>query len=177
MNEVIIKNPYCIENLEGFTPSISHLIGMMNYARQTTLESVKGLSVEQLDYQFSDNSNSIGALLAHIAAVESCFQIGIFDERNFTDAEYERLEPALKLGTLGRDKIKGYPLEHYIEALNKARAESLKRFSEQNDEWLLKPYYNSKNIKGNNYFEWFHVFEDEINHRGQIRLIRKMQGA
>lgn len=25
-----------------------------------------------------------------------------------------------------------------------------------------------------NYFKWFHVFEDEINHRGQIRLIRKL---
>ena len=26
-------------------------------------------------------------------------------------------------------------------------------------------------------FKWFHVFEDEINHRGQIRLIKKMQKA
>jgi C-terminal processing protease CtpA/Prc len=27
--------------------------------------------------------------------------------------------------------------------------------------------------EGNNYFCWFHVFEDEINHRGQIRLLAK----
>ena len=25
----------------------------------------------------------------------------------------------------------------------------------------------------NNYFKWFHVFEDEINHRGQIRWLCK----
>ncbi|MFK9093966.1 hypothetical protein [Bacillus salipaludis] len=26
----------------------------------------------------------------------------------------------------------------------------------------------------NNYFKWFHVFEDELSHRGQIRIIKKM---
>ena len=28
-----------------------------------------------------------------------------------------------------------------------------------------------------NYFKWFHVFEDELNHRGQIRLLRKLLPA
>ncbi|WQI98124.1 integrase, partial [Rossellomorea vietnamensis] len=23
------------------------------------------------------------------------------------------------------------------------------------------------------HFKWFHVFEDELNHRGQIRMIKK----
>lgn len=26
--------------------------------------------------------------------------------------------------------------------------------------------------RANNYFKWFHVFEDELNHRGQIRWLR-----
>jgi hypothetical protein len=27
-------------------------------------------------------------------------------------------------------------------------------------------------LPANNHFKWFHVFEDEINHRGQIRWLR-----
>jgi len=177
MKEVIIENPYCIEPIEGYTPQLGQLIKMMNYARITTIESVYGLTNEQIDFQFSANSNSIGALLAHIAAVEECFLIGTTENRSLTEEEFLPLKPAFELGKSARQNIKGNCLEYYINNLNAARKKTLVKFSELDDNWLFESFPDFKNNKCNNYFEWFHVFEDEINHRGQIRLIRKMQKA
>ena len=49
-----------------------------------------------------------------------------------------------------------------------------KHFKTLPDEWLFQqtPFWFDQ--QANNYFKWFHVFEDEINHRGQIRIIKKM---
>ena len=175
MSELHIKQPYCIEQIDDFTPVISHLIKMLNYTRITTLKSVEGLSVEQLDFQFSDTSNSIGALLAHIAAVERWYQVWTFEGREISEEEMLPIKSAMDLGKAGREKIKGNTLEFYIEELNRVRNKTLEEFSKRDDEWLLKSEKQSSGSKINFYFDWFHVFEDELNHRGQIRLIRKMQ--
>lgn len=41
------------------------------------------------------------------------------------------------------------------------------------DEWLDRQSSFGWDHPANHYFKWFHVFEDELNHRGQIRLIVK----
>lgn len=61
---------YRIEPLPGYTPTIGRLVGMLRYARKPTLAAVEGLSIAQLDHLYDDASNSIGALLAHMAVVE-----------------------------------------------------------------------------------------------------------
>ncbi|WP_174613482.1 DinB family protein [Virgibacillus ihumii] len=162
-----------IKDLEGYTPQIGRLVHMMNYARTTTLQAVKGLTIEQLDYLYADNANSIGALLTHMAAVEFCFQIETFDEREPTDAEVQEWGAGLDLGEKGRHEIKGKPLDYYIDKLDKVRNRTLTEFKRRNDDWL---YVERKwaSYPSNNYFIWFHTFEDEINHRGQIRIQRKM---
>jgi hypothetical protein len=43
---------------------------MMTYVRRTTLQAVEGLNVAQLDYLVRPDGNTIGMLLAHMAAVE-----------------------------------------------------------------------------------------------------------
>lgn len=45
------------------------------------------------------------------------------------------------------------------------------------NEWLFKTTTFWYDKPANNYFKWFHVFEDELSHRGQIRIIKKMQQA
>ncbi|GAA0611493.1 DinB family protein [Virgibacillus siamensis] len=162
-----------IKNLDGYTPQIGHLVHMMNYARTTTLQAVKGLTTEQLDYLHAADANSIGALLMHMAAVEFSFQIETFDEREPTDAEIQEWGPPVSLGEKGRHKIKGKPLDYYIEKLDKVRNRTLTEFKRRNDDWLYVER-NWASYPSNNYFIWFHTFEDEINHRGQIRIQRKM---
>lgn len=39
-----------IEPLPGYTPTIGRLVGMLTYARKTTLDAVDGLSMAELDH-------------------------------------------------------------------------------------------------------------------------------
>ena len=87
-NPIIEKEKlYLVTDIPGYTPNISRLICMMNYARQVTLHSVNGLTVKELDHIFDDKSNSIGALLLHIASVEYFYQKFTFEERDLTEEE------------------------------------------------------------------------------------------
>lgn len=164
---------YKIQTLEGFSPQIGHLVSQMNYARITTFDAVKDLSISDLDFLFDENANTIGMLLLHIAAVEFDFHKETIENRVLDDKELECWRPALELGNLGREKIKGHPLEFYIEQLAQVRKKTLEDFQKLEDSWLYEESDFWDNKKGNNYFKWFHAFEDEINHRGQIRMIRK----
>ncbi|MGL4611042.1 MAG: DinB family protein [Trueperaceae bacterium] len=164
-------SPFLITEQEGFTPHIGRLVSMMNYARQTTLYAVKSLSIEELDVLPTPNSNSIGMLLEHFAAVEVIYQAKTFDLELSPSVE-ERWKAGLDLGKLGREKIRGHDLSYYPNNLQTVREETLREFRKRDDEWLHQefPFWGET---GNNYFCWFHVFEDELNHRGQIRLITK----
>src|ERR671938_2057123 len=103
-------SPFIVGELPGFTPQVSRLVAMMGYARRTTLAAVEGLTVAELDHLHDDRSNSIGALLAHIAAVEVAYQRSTFEGRSLTTADRARWEAALPLGARARDEIRGNPL-------------------------------------------------------------------
>lgn len=168
-----MQNLFLITDIPGYSPQISRLVSMMNYARFTTLEAVKDLTQTQLDYLIDDKSNSIGALLLHFAAVEYAYQISTFEKRELNEEELSIWGPALDLGRVGQEKIKGNELEFYINKLDQVRNRTLELFKSVHDDWLYIEEDFWYNKKANHYFMWFHVFEDEINHRGQIRFIRK----
>ena len=96
-----------LEPLPGYAPTIGRLVGILLYARQTTLAAVEGLSIAELDHLHDDSSNSIGALLAHIAAVERGYQCLTFEERRPSALEQASWEPALTLGAEGRRLLRG----------------------------------------------------------------------
>ncbi|MCS7463308.1 DinB family protein [Paenibacillus doosanensis] len=164
---------FLITELEGFAPEIGRLVSMMNYARYTTLATVQGLSMRQLDYVHDANSNSIGALLLHMAAVELGYQLETFYGREPNAEEIEKWQAPFDLGDLGREQIRGKELEYYLHELSEMRKVTLEEFRRRDDSWLYEetPFWRDK--PANNYFKWFHVFEDEINHRGQIRWLRQ----
>lgn len=168
-----MDNIYLITDIPGYSPQIGRLLSMMNYARYTTLAAVKDLNVEQLDYLLDAESNSIGALLLHYAAVEYAYQVLTFEGRDLSEEELKKWGPALDLGDAGRAVIKGKELSYYLDQLNEVRQRTLELFASVEDEWLYVEEEFWHNKPANRYFMWFHVFEDEINHRGQIRLIRK----
>lgn len=163
---------YVIGSTNGYSPEIGRLVGMMSYARWTTLRAVDGLTVSQLDQLHDERSNTIGALLAHIASVELAYQRITFEGRGVSLPEHEpELMAAMQLGEQARMKIRGRPLEHYIAMLEAVRAFTLDELAHRDDEWLDETTsWNGRKV--NNYFKWFHVFEDELNHRGQIRWLR-----
>jgi uncharacterized damage-inducible protein DinB len=156
--------------LPGYTPTIGRLVAMITYARDTTLRAVEGLTRDQLDHLHDQRSNSIGALLAHIAAVERGFQLVTFEEREPTAAENDAWSAALKLGDKGRRDIRGHDLPHYVDKLQRIRESTLAALATRDDAWLEAPLRIAPAL--NAHWAWFHVAEDEINHRGQIRWLR-----
>ena len=168
--EPMRPSPLRIEPLAGYAPTIGRLVGMLSYARSTTLAAVQGLTLAELDHLQDAESNSIGALLAHMNAVERSYQVLTFEGRLLSPEEQERWSPALHLGAEGRRALRGYPLEHYLEEMAATRLITLAELAQRDDAWLersvsLAPMLNA-------HWAWFHVAEDEVNHRGQIRWLR-----
>jgi uncharacterized damage-inducible protein DinB len=143
---------------------------MLSYARETTLKAVQGLTSEQLDHIHDERSNSIGALLAHVAAVEHGYQVITFEEREPTAVENEAWSAALKLGDKGRRELRGRGLQFYLDELQRTREATLAGLATRDDAWLEAPLRAAPAL--NAHWAWFHVAEDEINHRGQIRWLR-----
>ena len=169
-----IQTLFVIDQKDGLGLEFSKLVSMMNYARETTIDAVKDLTVEESDFLYDEDANSIGMLLAHMAVVERAYQIGTFENRDFTDDELNRLKPGLELGSLGREQFRGNTIEFYLQELSEVRSTTIEKFKTLPDEWLFEqtPFWWDR--PANNYFKWFHVFEDELSHRGQIRIIKKM---
>ena len=162
--------PYRILPLPGYTPTVGRLVAMLSYARQTTLGAVEGLTPEQLDHLHDERSNSIGALLAHVAAVERSYQLVTFEEREPTAAETKAWSAALELGDKGRRAIRGHDLQFYLNELRRTREATLAAMAARDDAWLEAPLRIAPAL--NAHWAWFHVAEDEINHRGQVRWLR-----
>jgi uncharacterized damage-inducible protein DinB len=167
------RSPFVVGEQPGFAPEVGRLVVMLSYARRTTLQAVRGLTAAQLDHLHDAGSNSIGALLAHIAAVEVAYQCATFARRTLSPAEQARWSAALDLGERGRIAIRGHDMGHYLAMLDEVRAHTLLELAARDDRWLEEttPFWGGQ--PANNHFKWFHVLEDEINHRGQIRWLRQ----
>jgi uncharacterized damage-inducible protein DinB len=156
--------------LPGYTPTIGRLVAMLTYARQTTFAAVNGLAREQLDHLHDAGSNSVGALLAHIAAVERAYQVITFEGREPSASETAAWSAALNLGDEGRREIRGHALQFYTDELSRTREATLVALAQRDDTWLEAPLRIAPEL--NAHWAWFHVAEDEISHRGQIRWLR-----
>ncbi|MDM5427394.1 DinB family protein [Bacillus mycoides] len=163
---------YRIRSVDGYTKNIGELVSMLEHTRAVTLQEINELLVEQLDLIMPSGGNSIGALLKHIAAIEKAHQLISFQKRDFTKEELEIWEDALYLGEAGKS-IRGYDIPYYVQLLQKVREDTLKCLSEQDDEWLMSERKWPNGVAYNQHYLWFHVIEDEISHRGQIRMLKR----
>lgn len=163
---------YRIKSREGFREKIGELVSMLEHTRAVTLEEIKDLSQQELDYRVDEGANTIGALLLHIASIEFVHQVISFEERDLNEAELQQWKTALELGQNARE-IRNQPLEYYLTELSQVREKTISQLKKLNDEWLLTEKEWDHGVPYNHYYLWFHVFEDEINHRGQIRSIKR----
>jgi uncharacterized damage-inducible protein DinB len=161
-----------IGDVPGFTPQIGRLVSMMNHVRSTTLSAVEGLGRDALDYLCDAESNSIGGLLAHIAAAEVGYQAATLHGRDLDDREKLEWGPAFALGERTRREIRGHDLDYYVRRLEHVRSYTLQELARRDDRWLEEETEFGGGRRVNNYFKWFHVFGHEINHRCQIRWLR-----
>ncbi len=170
------ENIYLIGPQEGYSPRIGTLLSTMTMMRTWVVFEVKNLTIEQLDFQLDNQSNSIGAMLLHLAATERYYQLNTFDEMEWgtwSDAIKKEWDIPMSLGVEGRKHIKGHKIDYYLSRLEQVREHTKKEFAKRDDEWLMKsePFFDDQPT--NNHAKWFHVCEHESNHNGQIKLIKK----
>ncbi|MCP3740927.1 DinB family protein [Rossellomorea sp. BNER] len=164
---------YRIKTDGDFSEKIGELVSMLEHTRAVTLEEIKSLSQKDLDYLVDEGSNTIGSLLLHIASIEFVHQVISFEERDINEAELQKWKAGLELGQQARNTIRKNSLEFYLNELSQVREQTLIQLKRFSDEWLFEEKQWGNGVPYNNYYLWFHVFEDEINHRGQIRTIKR----
>ncbi|MFB4166826.1 DinB family protein [Virgibacillus sp. JSM 102003] len=165
---------YRIKQKEKFTDKIGELLSMFEHTRDVTLSEVSDLNQCDLDYLPDDSSNSIGSLLSHIASIEFVHQVISFKRRDLVEDEYLRWGIALELGDKAREEIIEHSLSYYLDGLSQVREDTLLYLKSKDDSWLFEENKWGNGVPYNNYYLWFHVMEDEINHRGQIRTIKRL---
>lgn len=155
--------------------SLDYIQGILQDTRTTTILSLKNLSVHELDWRYQDGWNTIGALLSHIVAVETYFRVEFVEGRKLTEAEDEQLLPALDMGIHLPKLINQQPLEEHIRRLIDSRKLMLDALAKLNHEDLIRRIDDYDEETGCN-LAWVlhHMAEDEIYHRGQMSIIRKL---
>lgn len=102
--------------------------------------------------------------------MERYYQLFTFEEREPSSEEEARWSAALDLGEAGRRSLRGHDLSWYLAELAATRGATLAALAERDDAWLERPL--ERDPRMNAHWAWFHVAEDETNHRGQIRWLR-----
>lgn len=161
----------------GYTDEVSILVSMMDWMRGTVLRGVQNITQKELDFLLDDDSNTIGAMLMHLAGTERYYQIdtfeGISEKKLSFGVSDDMWEAASRLGNQGREAFKGKSPSFYLDKLAEVREFSLNELKNRDDDWLYKSTKFFGNQPTNNYCKWFHVVEHESNHNGQIRIIKK----
>jgi len=167
--------------LKGFSPQIGTLLSMMNWMRSAILRPVLNLTVEELDYLHDARSNTIGAMLLHLAATERYYQLHTFEGMKWgtwDESIKKQWDVPMKLGEGARNAIKANNLDYYLHALKEVRENTIQQFKKRDDKWLMTVDKDWPWGPTNNYCKWFHVCEHESNHNGQIKLIKaRLPGA
>ena len=66
------------------------------------------------------------------------------------------------------DRLKGLPIQHYLNLWNEVREITLKELKTKDDAWFAKTIEDGLNY----HYIWYHVMEHSANHMGQIATIK-----
>jgi len=166
---------------KGYSTQIGTLVSEMAFMRDQVLNSVKGLSQQDLDFLLDAKANRIGALLLHLVAVEKFYQLNTFEGLSgdkIPESWKEKWGMPMELGEPARKEIIGKNLDYYLGQLSETREKTLAEFRKRDDAWLMSVDKSWGWGPTNNYCKWFHVTEHEANHNGQIKFLKaRLPGA
>ena len=162
----------------GYSPQVGSFVSMLTWMREANgiLTATKDLKAADLDSLFDANANTIGALMLHLAATETYYQMHTFDGMKWgtwSDEVKTKWDAAMELGDRGRKTIKGHDRDYYVGILHEVREKTLAEFRKRDDAWLLAVDKAWPWGPTNNLCKWFHVCEHEAHHTGQVALLRK----
>lgn len=154
--------------------AVEYLRGILHDARATTLERIEGITQEELDWQYAPGWNSIGSLLHHFIANDHYFRILFVVGRRLTDPEHDRWSPGQELGDHVARLI-GTPLSELLEKMTESRAALMEGVETLSADYFTMHQHGYNPDTGfNRAWALYHLAEDEIHHRGQISLLRKL---
>ena len=154
---------------EGYSPQIGIMVDMLEELKSRITQDLGDLNQEQTDFLFDDQANSIGAIIMHLVATESYYQVETLEGRIWTKEEAALWETASGLGPDAREKFKGNAIKYYLDLWDEVRKKTLQGLKTKDDEWFAASIEEGVN----NHWAWFHVMEHQANHMGQIALIKK----
>jgi uncharacterized damage-inducible protein DinB len=152
-----------------------YLIGILYDARSTTYRYIQGVTQEELDWQPHEGWNTIGALLAHIIAGDYFFALYFIEKREMTPEEEKALLPGLDLGEHVKS-LKGKTPEYYLKELEASHLHFVEAIKKLSTEELLERRFDVYDKVNGSDLAWtlYHNAEDEVHHRGQISILRKL---
>lgn len=162
----------------GYSPQVGSLVSMLTWMREANgvINATKDLTTADLDYLIDPKANTIGALMLHLAATETYYQLNTFDGKkwdSWPDSVKQQWDVAMNLGEPARKNIKGHDRNYYLNILQETRAKTLAEFKKRDDAWLVAADKEFPWGPTNNLCKWFHVCEHEAHHTGQIAFLRK----
>ena len=162
----------------GYAPQLGSFLSELTWMREANgvISATKNLTVADLDHLIDPNANTIGALMLHLAATETYYQLNTLEGKKWgawPDAVKQQWDAAMNLGDAGRRTIKGHDRDYYLHILEETRSKTLAEFRKRDDAWFMAVDKEWPWGPTNNYCKWFHVCEHEAHHTGQIAFLRK----
>src|SRR5579872_1083169 len=100
------SSPNMLGPLPGYSPQIGTFVSQLTWMREVNgvLDATKNLTQADLDFLFDKNANTIGALMLHLAATETYYQMNTFDGMawdSWSENIKKKWDPAMNLGDAG----------------------------------------------------------------------------
>lgn len=165
----LLHSQYKIIPEPGYSPQIGIMVDMLEELKDRITAEVQNLSQEQTDYLIDEQANSIGAMVMHLVATESYYQVETLEARQWTDEEAQLLQLAGGMGPESREELKGKPIQYYLDLWDEVRKKTLAGLKERDDTWFASDIEEGIN----HHWAWFHVLEHMAAHMGQIALVKK----
>ncbi len=145
-------------------------------ARFSLVRKTITVTPEELDWSHGPGWNSIGMLLAHVISRENVTRIKYIERRELSQKEEKLYGPAAQ-DELQKNKslLRGKNLQAYHGELQESRLKLLKGIEALSTKDFEEAFSDKEwNIVMNLFWVLQHIADDELNHRGQIILIRRL---
>jgi hypothetical protein len=118
---------------------------MPNHVHDVLLHAMYGselsrVSAQDLDFLLDEKANRIGALLLHLVATETYYQLNTFEGikwESWPDSIKQKWDIPMNLGDPARKAITGNTLDYYVNLLKATREKTLAEFRKRDDQWLM----------------------------------------
>jgi uncharacterized damage-inducible protein DinB len=175
------KERLAVDGVPGYEPEIGRMVWMLEDTRQLTKAGLVGLADDQLDWTpasaANSESNSIGALLYHIAAIEADWLYVEVLEAKVFPPELTNLFPDDIRDDEGHLAVAhGGGLEAHLLRLDAVRDRLLAAFRGMS----LTEFRRERNLPHYTVTpEWVlhHLIQHEVEHRGEIGMLRILMAA